>query len=228
MSRNPWWLGDPSWLQTHPTDVSTDVFHQRTHPQPTTIYVPKVWWLKMVKTHPYHPISSKKKHGLVGGQATPLKNMNVNWDDEIPNIYGKIKNGNQTTNQWWFSTQIQFVLSSRGFLAPAKKGRPEVSSVSSTSPPHQVVNDGRGINPQKSTRMERNGSKLRPTGLEACTMLKTKKHMPFLLAETTTEKSPSGWGTEHCSSIEQSQVAGAQGEHRVIFEAPSQASSNYQ
>ena len=26
--------------------------------------------------------------------------MNVNWDDEIPNINGKIKNGNQTTNQW--------------------------------------------------------------------------------------------------------------------------------
>ena len=23
----------------------------------------------------------------------------VNWDDEIPNISGKIKNGNQTTNQ---------------------------------------------------------------------------------------------------------------------------------
>ena len=23
----------------------------------------------------------------------------VNWDDEIPNINGKIKNGNQTTNQ---------------------------------------------------------------------------------------------------------------------------------
>ena len=36
---------------------------------------------------------------LVGGWATPLKNMKVNWDDDIPNIYGKIKNGNQTTNQ---------------------------------------------------------------------------------------------------------------------------------
>ena len=29
---------------------------------------------------------------LVGGWATPLKNMKVNWDDEIPNINGKIKN----------------------------------------------------------------------------------------------------------------------------------------
>ena len=32
-------------------------------------------------------------------RATPLKNMKVNWDDEIPFIYGTIKNGNQTTNQ---------------------------------------------------------------------------------------------------------------------------------
>ena len=38
---------------------------------------------------------------LVGGWATPLKNMKVNWDDDIPNISGKIKNGNQTTNQKW-------------------------------------------------------------------------------------------------------------------------------
>ena len=36
---------------------------------------------------------------LVGGWATPLKNMKVDWDDEQPNINGKIKNGNQTTNQ---------------------------------------------------------------------------------------------------------------------------------
>jgi hypothetical protein len=28
----------------------------------------------------------------VGGIPTPLKNMKVSWDDEIPNIYGKIKN----------------------------------------------------------------------------------------------------------------------------------------
>ena len=27
---------------------------------------------------------------LVGGWATPLKNMKVNWDDDIPNINGKI------------------------------------------------------------------------------------------------------------------------------------------
>ena len=39
-------------------------------------------------------------HFLVGGWATPLKNMNVNWDDDIPNISGKINNGNQTTKQF--------------------------------------------------------------------------------------------------------------------------------
>ena len=27
---------------------------------------------------------------LVGGIPTPLKNMKVNWDDDIPFIYGKI------------------------------------------------------------------------------------------------------------------------------------------
>ena len=29
---------------------------------------------------------------LVGGWATPLKNMNVNWDDEIPNTWENEKN----------------------------------------------------------------------------------------------------------------------------------------
>ena len=31
------------------------------------------------------------EHTLVGGSATPLKNMKVNWDDEIPNINGKMR-----------------------------------------------------------------------------------------------------------------------------------------
>ena len=35
-----------------------------------------------------HPNSCrKKKTSLVGGSATPLKNMKVNWDDDIPNIW---------------------------------------------------------------------------------------------------------------------------------------------
>ena len=29
---------------------------------------------------------------------TPLKNMEVNWDDKIPNRWENSKNGNQTTN----------------------------------------------------------------------------------------------------------------------------------
>ena len=28
---------------------------------------------------------------LVGGWATPLKTMKVNWDDDIPNINGKMQ-----------------------------------------------------------------------------------------------------------------------------------------
>ena len=36
---------------------------------------------------------------LVGGSATPLKNMKVHWDDEIPNIWENKIHGNQTTNQ---------------------------------------------------------------------------------------------------------------------------------
>ena len=33
------------------------------------------WWIPEAKQH------------LVGGWATPLKNMKVNWDDDIPNIW---------------------------------------------------------------------------------------------------------------------------------------------
>ena len=40
---------------------------------------------------------------LVGGfNPTPLKNMEVNWDDDIPKINGKIKVMFQTTNQLTF------------------------------------------------------------------------------------------------------------------------------
>ena len=38
---------------------------------------------------------------LVGGIPTPLKNMKVNWDDDIPNIWKVIKFMFQTTNQLW-------------------------------------------------------------------------------------------------------------------------------
>ena len=39
------------------------------------------------------------KSWLVGGWATPLQEMKVNWDDEIPNIRENAKNVNQTPNQ---------------------------------------------------------------------------------------------------------------------------------
>ena len=29
---------------------------------------------------------SSDQNGLLGGIPTPLKNMNVNWDDELPNL----------------------------------------------------------------------------------------------------------------------------------------------
>ena len=42
-------------------------------------------------------------HGiLVGGWATPLKNMKVNWDDEKPNIWENFKNvpNHQPEYEW--------------------------------------------------------------------------------------------------------------------------------
>ena len=42
------------------------------------------------------------KHLLVGGWATPLKNMTSSFGMISNPIYGKMKNGNQTTNQSWF------------------------------------------------------------------------------------------------------------------------------
>jgi hypothetical protein len=40
---------------------------------------------------------------LVGGIPTPLKNMKVSWDDDIPNIWKVIKAMFQTTNQYLLS-----------------------------------------------------------------------------------------------------------------------------
>jgi hypothetical protein len=44
------------------------------------------------------PYNSYNYSYLVGGIPTPLKNMKVGWDDEIPNVW-KNKNIFQTTNQ---------------------------------------------------------------------------------------------------------------------------------
>ena len=43
---------------------------------------------------------------LVGGMPTPLKNMKVSWDDEIPSIWKVIKFMFQTTNQHWVSIPL--------------------------------------------------------------------------------------------------------------------------
>ena len=41
---------------------------------------------------------------LVGGIPTPLKNMKVNWDDDIPNVWEK--NMFQTTNQMQMRVRV--------------------------------------------------------------------------------------------------------------------------
>jgi hypothetical protein len=51
---------------------------------------------------------------LVGGIPTPLKNMKVNWDDEIPNILkNKIHVPNHQPNWNVFSDSDQNLLSCR-------------------------------------------------------------------------------------------------------------------
>ena len=62
---------------------------------------------------------SKFIYPLVGGWSTPLKMMDfVSWDDDIPNILGKIKFMFQTTNQihrnsieLWFDLRKYFNMS---------------------------------------------------------------------------------------------------------------------
>ena len=42
----------------------------------------------------------------------------VNWDDEIPNISGKIKNGNQTTNQHLMKYKLVFLANPMAYHNP--------------------------------------------------------------------------------------------------------------
>ena len=72
---------------------------------------------------------------LVGGWATPLKNMKVNWDDYKPNINGKIKNGNKTTNQ----KRSIFDLDTGGFI-------PRNSLCWTKTPPRWIVPQICGLN----------------------------------------------------------------------------------
>ena len=60
----------------------------RVHP-----YLSRMFMDFLLQNHPFRgTLISGNLHIeiLVGGWATPLNNMNVNWDDEIPNINGKI------------------------------------------------------------------------------------------------------------------------------------------
>ena len=81
----------------------------------TTLYLPRnsIPWVEtgvmLDQCHAYQPwvspshlekwrwpgmvfLTSFQAHEvLVGGSATPLKNMKVNWDDEIPNIWENTK-----------------------------------------------------------------------------------------------------------------------------------------
>ena len=60
-------------------------------------------------------------------QATPLKNMHVNWDGDIPNIWEN-KNGNQTTNQgvndpvWLSGSEPRLVTSARNVWPACTSG----------------------------------------------------------------------------------------------------------
>ena len=74
------------WLAKTPLDNHHLFYHGANH---------RTKWAKCSMAN------SEKLPDLVGGWAEPLWKMLVNWDDWIPNISGKIKNGNQTTNQWW-------------------------------------------------------------------------------------------------------------------------------
>ena len=67
----------------HPTSIQDTTGH------------PLAAWPAMCTSHPSlwdDPRSIwTRKHSLVGGRPTPLKNMNISWDNDIHNIYGKIE-----------------------------------------------------------------------------------------------------------------------------------------
>ena len=74
---------------------------------------------------------------LVGGWATPLKNMEVNWDDEIPFLCGKIKHGNQTTKQLFNEAAKPSVIIYSRNLPDAQCCAP--SDITSFEPPLNIL-----------------------------------------------------------------------------------------
>ena len=74
-----------------PSTVSIIHYSYSPHTHVKTESYFQIIQIHILQNPPDTKISSYFFFSLVGGWATPLKNMNVNWDDEIPNIYGKIK-----------------------------------------------------------------------------------------------------------------------------------------
>ena len=83
------------WTSMAPTKKSKRLLHVSnfcvsiTQPSPRQCFPPA-----MIYPENY------QRSWLVGGGATPLKNMKVNWDDEIPNINGKIKMATKPPTRW--------------------------------------------------------------------------------------------------------------------------------
>ena len=60
---------------------------------------------------------------LVGGWPTPLKNMKVSWDYDIPNIWKVIKVMFQTTNQIYYNTVDINIHSNTSWMLCTTAGR---------------------------------------------------------------------------------------------------------
>ena len=57
---------------------------------------------------------------LVGGWATPLKNMKVNWDDDIPNIWENKKCSKPPTSYGWFQLMSDWTPSKKMGIEASK------------------------------------------------------------------------------------------------------------
>ena len=102
------------------------------------------------KKRPRNALSPRKFHvipHLVGGIPTPLTNVKVNWDDELPNSDGKIIQScsRKTTNQPFIDghiTSLTFGQDPRGCHCCKTLGTSRLSHRSSgisKRPHHQVV-----------------------------------------------------------------------------------------
>ena len=94
--------------------------------------------------------------------------MKVHWDDEIPNISGKIKNGNQTTNQYFIYSAWDDCFQSPGKIKSVPNHQPasdiyhlpgsfqtQTDVIRSVFHGLQLV-DGDGQHPEKNPGRSRN------------------------------------------------------------------------